>query len=50
MSSESAPVDSLTRKEASERMAEVLAIRPLDALDSNELHVRSHDGKLLLRR
>ncbi|MGW6214987.1 hypothetical protein [Streptomyces sp. NPDC055109] len=31
-------------------MAEVFAIRPLDALDGNGLHVRSHDGNQLLRR
>ncbi len=31
-------------------MAEVFAIQPLDALDGNGLHVRSHDGKQLLRR
>ncbi|MFG2439042.1 hypothetical protein [Streptomyces sp. NPDC048508] len=50
MFSESAAVDSLTRKEASERMAQVFAIRPLDALDGNRLNVRNHDGKQLMRR
>jgi hypothetical protein len=31
-------------------MAEVFAIRLLDALDGNGSHLRSHDGKQLLRR
>ncbi|MFG3167018.1 NUDIX hydrolase [Streptomyces sp. NPDC048200] len=55
-SSQSTTVDWLTRKEASERMAEVFAIQPLDALDAldaldgNGLHVRSQDGNELSRR
>ncbi|GCB47244.1 NUDIX hydrolase [Streptomyces sp. NL15-2K] len=47
-SSESTAVDWLTPEEVSERMAEVYAIRLLDALDSNGPHVRSHDGKHLI--
>jgi hypothetical protein len=31
-------------------MAEVFAVRLLDALDGEGPHVRSHDGKQLLRR
>ncbi|WP_415936275.1 NUDIX hydrolase [Streptomyces sp. 039-1] len=47
-SSESTAVDWLTPEEVSERMAEVFAIRLLDALDGNEPHVRSHDGRRLI--
>ncbi|WP_371671469.1 NUDIX domain-containing protein [Streptomyces sp. NBC_00289] len=47
-SSESTEVDWLTPEEVSERMAEVFAIRLLDALDGNGPHVRSHDGKSLI--
>jgi ADP-ribose pyrophosphatase YjhB (NUDIX family) len=47
-SSESTAVDWLTPEEVSERMAEVFAIRLLDALDGNGPHVRSHDGKRLI--
>ncbi|MGY0068596.1 NUDIX hydrolase [Streptomyces sp. QTS137] len=48
-SDESAAVSWLTPDEVSERMAEVYAIRLLDALDGNGPHVRSHDVKQLLR-
>jgi 8-oxo-dGTP diphosphatase len=47
-SSESTAVDWLTPQEVSERMAEVFAIRLLDALDGSGPHVRSHDGKRLI--
>ncbi|WP_234376286.1 NUDIX hydrolase [Streptomyces sp. CB01201] len=47
-SSESTAVDWLTSEEVSERMAEVFAIRLLDALDGNGPHVRNHDGKSLI--
>ncbi|MET7383264.1 NUDIX domain-containing protein [Streptomyces sp. NPDC005526] len=46
-STESTAVEWLTADEVSERMAEVFAIRLLDALDGNGPHVRSHDGKHL---
>ncbi|MEU6497660.1 NUDIX domain-containing protein [Streptomyces sp. NPDC046984] len=46
-STESTAVEWLTPDEVSERMAEVFAIRLLDALDGNGPHVRSHDGKQL---
>ncbi|MFC7807875.1 NUDIX hydrolase [Streptomyces olivaceus] len=45
---ESAAVSWLTPDEVSDRMAEVYAIRLLDALDGNGPHVRSHDGKHLI--
>ncbi|MEW1567770.1 NUDIX domain-containing protein [Streptomyces sp. NPDC093509] len=48
-SSESTGVDWLTPEEVSERMAEVFAVRLLDALDGNGPHVRSHDGRQVLR-
>lgn len=48
-SDESTAVDWLTPEEVSERTAEVYAIRLLDGLDGNAPHVRSHDGKHLLR-
>ncbi|MEV7864280.1 hypothetical protein AB0O86_37435, partial [Streptomyces hirsutus] len=47
-SDESTAVSWLTPDEVSERMAEVYAIRLLDALDGNGPHVRSHDGKQLI--
>ncbi|MFH8936872.1 NUDIX hydrolase [Streptomyces griseosporeus] len=47
-SSESTAVEWLSPDEVSERMAEVYAIRLLDALDGNGPHVRSHDGKHLI--
>ncbi|MFD8732492.1 MULTISPECIES: NUDIX domain-containing protein [unclassified Streptomyces] len=47
-SSESTAVSWLTPDEVSERMAEVYAVRLLDALDGNGPHVRSHDGKQLI--
>ncbi|WP_329278343.1 NUDIX hydrolase [Streptomyces sp. NBC_00691] len=47
-SDESTAVDWLTPAEVEERMAEVYAIRLLDALDENGPHVRSHDGRRLL--
>ncbi|CAL9305307.1 MULTISPECIES: NUDIX hydrolase [Streptomyces] len=46
-SSESTAVSWLT-PEVSERMAEVYAIRLLDALDGAGPHTRSHDGKHLI--
>ena len=47
-SDESTAVDWLTPAEVEERMAEVYAIRLLDAVDGNGPHVRSHDGRHLL--
>lgn len=47
-SAESTAVDWLTPEEVAERMAEVYAVRLLDALDGNGPHVRSHDGKHLI--
>ncbi|MGA6220369.1 NUDIX hydrolase [Streptomyces umbrinus] len=47
-SSESTAVAWLTPEEVAECMAEVFAIRLLDALDGNGPHVRSHDGKHLI--
>lgn len=47
-SAETAAVDWLTPEEVRERMAEVYAIRLLDALDDNGPHVRSHDGRQLI--
>lgn len=41
-------LDWLTAEEVSERIAEVFAIRLLDALDGNGPHARSHDGKSLI--
>ncbi|WP_443079432.1 NUDIX hydrolase [Streptomyces sp. NBC_01724] len=49
-SAESTAVDWLTPDEVVERMADVYAVRLLDALDMAGPHVRSHDGKQLLRR
>ncbi|MFD8504270.1 NUDIX hydrolase [Streptomyces sp. NPDC059687] len=49
-STESTAVEWLTPDEVNERMAEVFAVRLLDALDGDGPHVRSHDGKQLLRR
>ncbi|WP_418957572.1 NUDIX hydrolase [Streptomyces tritici] len=46
-SDESTAVDWLTPEEVSERMAEVYAVRLLDALAGNGPHVRSHDGRQL---
>ncbi|MFJ8609961.1 NUDIX hydrolase [Streptomyces sp. NPDC093675] len=46
-STESTAVEWLTPDEVNERMAEVFAVRLLDALDGNGPHVRSHDGKHL---
>ncbi|MEE1668004.1 NUDIX domain-containing protein [Streptomyces sp. WAC07094] len=46
-STESTAVEWLTPDEVSERMAEVFAVRLLDALDGHGPHVRSHDGKHL---
>ncbi|MGW7460350.1 NUDIX hydrolase [Streptomyces sp. NPDC054797] len=48
-SEESTAVAWLTPAEISEQMAEVFAIRLLDALDEAGPHVRSHDGRHLLR-
>lgn len=39
----------LSQVEVAERMSEAYAIRLLDALDANGPHVRSHDGRDLLR-
>lgn len=47
-SDESTAVDWLTPSEVKESMAEVYAIRLLDALDESGPHVRSHDGRHLL--
>ncbi|MFC9094218.1 NUDIX hydrolase [Streptomyces sp. NPDC057072] len=47
-STESTAVEWLTPDEVSERMAEVFAVRLLDALDGDGPHVRSHDGRNLL--
>ncbi|MGV9606870.1 NUDIX hydrolase [Streptomyces sp. NPDC003631] len=47
-SNESTAVEWLTPDEVSERMAEVFAVRLLDALDGSGPHVRSHDGRNLL--
>ncbi|MDT9693338.1 NUDIX domain-containing protein [Streptomyces sp. P9(2023)] len=47
-SDESTAVSWLTPAEVEERMAEVYAIRLLDALDANGPHVRSHDGRRLI--
>ncbi|KQX16819.1 NUDIX hydrolase [Streptomyces sp. Root431] len=48
-SAESTAVDWLTPAEIEDRMSEVYAIRLLDAVDGNGPHVRSHDGKQLIR-
>ncbi|MFE1140066.1 NUDIX hydrolase [Streptomyces rochei] len=47
-SSESTTVSWLTPDEVSERMAEVYAIRLLDALDGAGPHTRSHNGNHLI--
>ncbi|MCK8676406.1 NUDIX hydrolase [Streptomyces lichenis] len=47
-SEESTAVAWLTPEQISDRMAEVYAVRLLDALDGNGPHVRSHDGKHLI--
>ncbi|WP_031069895.1 NUDIX hydrolase [Streptomyces sp. NRRL S-118] len=47
-SDESTAVEWLTPAEVEERMAEVFAIRLLDALDGAGPHVRSHDGRRLI--
>ncbi|MFE6072118.1 NUDIX hydrolase [Streptomyces sp. NPDC056525] len=46
-STESTAVEWLTPEEITARMAEVYAIRLLDALDEAGPHVRSHDGRHL---
>jgi ADP-ribose pyrophosphatase YjhB (NUDIX family) len=46
---ESTAVDWLTPDEVRERMAEVYAVRLLDALDGHGPHVRSHDGRHLIQ-
>ncbi|WP_327384123.1 NUDIX hydrolase [Streptomyces sp. NBC_01207] len=48
-SEESTAVDWLTPEEISAQMSEVYAIRLLDALDNAGPHVRSHDGRQLLK-
>ncbi|MEV7184065.1 NUDIX domain-containing protein [Kitasatospora sp. NPDC093102] len=49
LSDESAEVDWLTPAEVSDRMAEVYAVRVLDALrDDAAPTVRTHDGRILL--
>ncbi|MFF9007313.1 NUDIX hydrolase [Streptomyces goshikiensis] len=48
-SEESTAVAWLTPEEVSAQMAEVYAIRLLDALDDAGPHVRSHDGRQLLK-
>lgn len=47
-SDESTTVEWLTPEEVAERMAEIYAIRLLDALDHAGPHVRSHDGRRLI--
>ncbi|MCJ1680565.1 NUDIX domain-containing protein [Streptomyces sp. APSN-46.1] len=47
-SEESTAVDWLAPEEISERMADVYAVRLLDALDGRGPHVRSHDGRRLI--
>lgn len=47
-SAESTAVDRLTPQETAEHMAEVYAVRLLDALDGAGPHVRNHDGHRLL--
>ncbi|MFD4315261.1 NUDIX hydrolase [Streptomyces sp. NPDC058548] len=49
-STESTAVEWLTPEEITARMAEVYAIRLLDALDEAGPHVRSHDGRHLLAK
>ncbi|MFI0990037.1 NUDIX hydrolase [Streptomyces exfoliatus] len=49
-STESTAVEWLTPEEITARMAEVYAIRLLDALDEAGPHVRSHDGRHLLKK
>ncbi|MEV7613273.1 NUDIX domain-containing protein [Streptomyces sp. NPDC089799] len=48
-SSESTAVEWVTPREVEHSMAEVFAVRVLDALDDSAPHVRSHDGRQLLR-
>ncbi|MEV7541502.1 NUDIX domain-containing protein [Streptomyces sp. NPDC089915] len=48
LSGESTAVRWLTREEVTDRMAEVYAVRLLDALNGNGPHVRSHDGRQFL--
>ncbi|MGA5577233.1 NUDIX hydrolase [Streptomyces koyangensis] len=47
-STESTAVEWLTPQEAEDLMAEVYAVRVLDALDSSAPQVRAHDGRHLL--
>ncbi|MBD3576143.1 MULTISPECIES: NUDIX hydrolase [Streptomyces] len=47
-SDESTAVAWLTPDEVADRMAEVFAVRLLDALDGAGPHVRSHDGRRLI--
>ncbi|MFJ2820521.1 NUDIX hydrolase [Streptomyces toxytricini] len=47
-SDESTAVAWLTPDEVADRMAEVFAVRLLDALDGAGPHVRSHDGRQLI--
>ncbi|MFF4370460.1 NUDIX hydrolase [Streptomyces sp. NPDC001594] len=49
LSRETTAVQWLTPEEVVDRMSEVYAVRLLDALDGNGPHVRSHDGRHLLR-
>ncbi|MFF5391171.1 NUDIX hydrolase [Streptomyces sp. NPDC013012] len=49
-STESTAVEWLTPEEITARMAEVYAVRLLDALDDKGPHVRSHDGRHLLEK
>jgi ADP-ribose pyrophosphatase YjhB (NUDIX family) len=49
ISGESTAVQWLTSEEVSERMSEVYSVRLVDALDAHGPHVRSHDGRQLLR-
>ncbi|MFE2284961.1 NUDIX hydrolase [Streptomyces sp. NPDC059443] len=49
LTDEATAVQWLTPEEVTERMSEAYAIRLLDALDTDGPHVRSHDGRDLLR-
>ncbi|MFI0739966.1 NUDIX hydrolase [Streptomyces sp. NPDC021100] len=48
LSDESTAIEWLTVEEASERMADVFAIRVQDAMRDDAPHVRSHDGRKLI--
>lgn len=48
-SDEATEVAWLTRGEVADRMSEVYAVRVLDALTDAPPHLRSHDGRVILR-